>query len=490
MGALAAGAAYVLMPAPGEAAVNSLEEAFVQAYRTNPTLLAQRAALRAVDENVNQAVSGWKPRVTASASYQVSDEQVDSVIFEPQFGFDVDGNGQLEAVQQSTETDATTLNYGVTIDQNVFRGFRTLNETRQAKANVQAAREQLKITEIQVLLDTVTAYMDVLRDEAVVRLSTNNVQVLSRQLEAAQDRFRVGEITRTDVAQAEARLSGAQSNLISAEAQLTNSRAAFEQVVGETPGGLIAPPELPALPGTEDEAENIALQQNPNLRSAKQAEEASRYAIRVARGALLPTVTLQAGYQVSDRNGDTVLTRPFQGVVQEFPNPVDDRDTDIASITVNVNVPLYQAGAEYSALRQAKQLNSEDKLQIVEAERNVVQQIANTWEALRSARATIQASREQVRANEIAFEGVQQEAQVGSRTTLDVLDAEQELLDSRVTLVTAERDEYVAAFQLLAATGFLTANRLNIQAPIYDPNDHYDKARSKWIGVGQRDDFR
>ncbi len=485
LGALAAGATLVLTPAPGHAAVNSLEEALVQAYKTNPTLLAQRAALRAVDETVNQAVAGWKPTVTASASYQISDEENVGTFFEGNFGQDLNDNETLDdAFATPSETDAETLSYGVTINQNVFRGFRTLNETRQAKANVRAAREQLRLTEISVLLDAVTAYMDVLRDEAVVRLSQNNVQVLNRQLEAARDRFRVGEITRTDVAQAEARLSGAQSNLISAEAQLTVSRSAFQRVIGDDAGGLTAPPQLPELPENETNAREIALQENPNLRSAREQEEASRMAIRVARGLLLPTVTLQGSYQFQDRQAET------NNLFNDTFNPFDDRESEIFSLGVNLSVPLYQGGSAYSQLRQAKQLNSEDKLQITEAQRDVIEDIANSWEALRSARATIVASREQVRANEIAFEGVQQEAQVGSRTTLDVLDAEQELLDSRVNLVTSERNEYVAAFQLLASTGFLTAARLNIQAPIYDPDDHYDKARNKWIGIGKRDDFR
>ncbi len=480
--AMCAVAALVVCPTPSRANVETLEDALVQAYNTNPTLLAQRAALRAVDETVNQAVASWRPTVTASTSYTIAENDIETTVAEARFG-DLNNDGdQNDAFVNTLTTEDDTLNYGVTVQQNVFRGFRTLNETRQAKANVRASREQLRTTEINVLLDTVTAYMDVLRDEAVIQLSQNNVAVLKRQLEASQDRFRVGEITRTDVAQSEARLSGAQSNLIAAEAQLTVSRSAFERVVGVQPARLTAPPPLPPLPGTEDEARNIALDFNPNLRAAREAEAASLYAIRAARGALLPTLTLQATYQISDATGDITGAG---GVT----SPNDNR-TDTKQIVANLNIPLYQSGAAYSQLRQAKQLNSEDKLQITEAQRTVIEQIANSWEALRSARATIEASQEQVRANEIAFEGVRQEAQVGSRTTLDVLDAEQELLDSRVNLVTAERNEYVAAFQLLASVGYLTADRLSLAAPIYDPNENYDDVRGAWVGAGQRDDFR
>ncbi len=451
------------------AQVNNLEEALVRAYTSNPTLLSQRAQLRALDESVNQAISGWRPTVTASASYQMSDTDGES---------DVLQGGSF--VTNDTEVDQDTLQAGVTVNQNVFTGLRTLNETREAKANVRAGREQLRAIEQSILLQAVTAYMDVLRDEAVVGLSKNNVAVLERQLEASQDRFRVGEITRTDVAQSEARLSGSQSNLISSEAQLVASQASFKQIIGVNPGALEQPPALPALPGSLQEAEAVSLDRNPELSAAREAEQASRYAINVARGALLPTLTFQGQYSYSDTSGEAV-----NGVFV-----TGDSNNTALTLTANLSVPLYQGGAAYSRLRQAKQANSSDRLLIAEAERETVQVIANAWEALRSARATIDASRQQVRANEIAFEGVQQEAQVGSRTTLDVLDAEQELLDSRVTLVQAQRDEYVAAFQLLSAVGQLNAERLNLAANRYDPEDHYNAVDNKWIGIGQRDDFR
>ncbi len=485
--ALLMGTALCLAPLSAFAQATTLEEALVQAYETNPTLLAQRAQVRAVDETVNQAIAGWKPTVTADASVSRVNAENDRLVPAGQFGNPV-------AFSIVSDTNDDTISGGVTLQQNIFTGLRTFNQVKQSKADVRAAREQLRRVEGQVLFDAVTAYMDVLRDEAVVRLSKNNVQVLTRQLEAAQDRFRVGEITRTDVAQAEARLSGAQSNLIASEAQLTVSRASFERVIGINPGDLTPPPALPELPNDENIALNRALQSNPDLQTARETEAASRYAIKVARALLLPTVTFQGRYSISDTDGDFFQTDPPTTEVGgvEIPNQreITANRTDQLSATINVTVPLYQGGSAYSQLRQAKQVNSEDKLQIAEAQRILEEQIATSWDALRSARATILASREQVRANEIAFEGVSQEAQVGSRTTLDVLDAEQELLDSRVTLVTAERDEYVAAFQLLSTVGYLSAERLRLPTEIYFPEENYKEVKNKWIGIGQKDDFR
>ncbi len=500
---LAVSAAALMSASPAIAqeaptgSVTSLQDALIAAYNSNPTLLAERARLRATDETVAQANSGWRPTVTASASYTWADTTgnrtvsqsptADTTLNEVTTGVDFNNDGDFTdsflitpgspggTFETPTDETAKTTDLSITATQTVFRGLRTLREVRQAKANVRAGRAQLRATEQDVLLSAVTAYMDVLRDEAVLRLSQNNVQVLTRQLEASRDRFRVGEITRTDVAQAEARLSGAQSNLIASEAQLIASRSAFERVIGTVPGNLQAPPPLPSLPQAESEARENALSRNPQLKAARRAEEASRQGVGVASGALLPTVNVQGRYSESDTTSE--------GGADIF---TGDRDSQTTSFVATVNVPLYQAGAVYSQVRQAKQLNSEDRLQIAEAERQVIESVAIAWEGLRSASATIESSREQVRANEIAFEGVQQEAQVGSRTTLDVLDAEQELLDSRVTLVRAERDEYVAAFQLLSATGDLTAEDLSLPTQYYDPEEHYDDVKGRWIGLGSR----
>lgn len=439
------------------ASAETLQDALVATYGSNPTLQAARAELRATDENVNQALANWRPSVSATGTSQFTQS-------------DNDLRAGAGFASLSSKDDRTTNTGTVTVQQNIFRGGRTVSQTRQAKAQVAAGRAQLTSTEQDVLLSAVTAYMDVLRDTATVELNQNNVSVLKRQLEASQDRFDVGEITRTDVAQSEARLSRSESSLIQAQANLINSRATYERVVGSAPGTLQAAPDLPPLPESEDAALATATVNNPTLAAARFAEEASRHAIRTAQGSLLPTLTVQGDYSQSDNPSTSV------------------KSSESASVTGRLTIPLYQSGAEYSQIRQAKQLNSQSRLQIREATRSVEESVASAWENYRAANARIVSDREQVRANEIALDGVQQEAQVGSRTTLDVLDAEQELLDSRVALVTSERNAYVAAYQLLSAIGRLNADYLALPVERYDPSDNYDDVSGQWIGWGIEDE--
>ncbi|MFP3945178.1 MAG: TolC family outer membrane protein [Alphaproteobacteria bacterium] len=446
IGALTAMAAVSLLCGTLSAqAADSLEDALAAAYNTNPTLQAERARLRATDENVAQAVSGWRPTITASASYGSQNTRRAS-------GFG--GLVPIQRLESNPKTGSLVLN------QPIFQGFRTLNSTRQAKAEVRSGRALLLSTEQEVLLNAVTAYIDVVRDQAVTELSQNNVKVLLRQLEAAQDRFEVGEVTRTDVAQAEARLSGARANLTQAEAALITSREAYRRVVGRMPGTLDVPERLPVLPDTEEAAAAIAVERNPALRSAIEAERASEYAVKVAKGALLPRLDFEAAATHTEDQS------------------IAGDQTSGYSFFSEVVIPIYQSGVQYSRIRQLKELNNADRLRVAEVRREVVENVAVAWENLVAARDVIAASREQVRANEIAFEGVVQEAQVGARTTLDVLDAEQELLDAQVTLVRARRDEFVAAFALLAATGQLTAYQLGLPVDYYDPTEHYE--RIKW----------
>ena len=433
----------MMLPQDAGAASDTLQGAMVTAYQNNPVLQAQRAGLRATDEDVGQALSGWRPRITGSASYQK--ENSDNFF-----------SGESETINPKT--------YGVEIEQPLFRSFRTITATREAKSLVKAGRSQLLSVEQQVLLDTVAVYVDVRRDQSVLDLRRNNVQVLNRQLDASKDRFEVGEITRTDVAQSEARLSGAVSSRIGAEAELSASRAAFRRIVGDMPGSLQPPPPLPPLPGSEEEAVEIALAENPDLEAARRAEEASRHAIHAAKSELGPEIGLVAGYS---RSEDTF---------------VDGFASDSKSITVRATVPIYQSGAVSSRIRQAKHVNSQRRIEVLQAEREVREAVRNAWEGLRAARAIIEASNAQILANEIALEGVRQEAEVGSRTTLDVLDAEQELLDSQVDLVLAERDAYVAGFQLLTAVGRGTATALGLPVDLYDPERNYRRATNTWFG--------
>lgn len=411
----------------------TLNEALVAAYNSNPTLLAEREGLKATGEGVRQAQAGWLPTVTLQGSVGTSETTTDP--------------GGLK-------TDADPVSGAAVVSMPIFRGGQTYYGTKSAQAQTRAGEANLLAVEQQVLLDGVTAYYDVLRDVSVVELSQNNVQVLERQLQAAQDRFRVGEITRTDVAQAEARLSGSRSRLTQSEAAATASRSAYERVMGHAPnnmGQIGSLPEIAALPASEEEAVNIALQTNPLLRAAREREEASRHGVKATRGGLLPQISVQGAYSYNEDQSGFDLER------------------ETTSVTGQVTIPLYQGGATYSRIRQAKQINSQNRIQIAETERRVKEGVINAWEGLRSTQATIVSSQQQVRANEIAFDGVQQEAQVGSRTTLDVLDAEQELLDARVTLVGARRNEMVAAYALLSTIGRLNATDLGLELTVYQP---------------------
>ena len=450
--------AGVALGAQSSAWGETLQDALIAAYNSNPTLLADRARQRATDENANQARAGWKPTVTINGSYTITESQRQIARFL--------GNSTSVEDNDYTEGYAAT----VVATQPIFRGGRNFFSTKSADAQVRAGRAALTDTEQQVFLSVVTSYMDVIRDRATVNLRKNNVGVLTRQLQASRDRFRVGEITRTDVSQSEARLSGARANLSSAEAQLARSLATYEQIVGVTAGSLDGAAQLPPLPKTLEEAIKVAMDNNPNIMSAKETETAAKYDVKDSAGALLPQLEIQGTVQK-----DELTNR-------------DDSQNYQATATAQVSMPIYQAGTNYSAIRQTKHVRNQRRLQVAETQRSVVQSTTTAWNNLIAARASIVANKEQVRANTVAFEGVQQEAQVGSRTTLDVLDAEQELLDSRVALVAAERDEYVTAYQLLSAVGALTAHGLELPTDIYDPVKNYNDVRWKFVGFGASGD--
>ncbi len=438
--------ATTALVAPGTAALaETLQDALVAAYSTNPQLAAERARQRAVDENVSIARAGWRPTIVMSGSYGYQHSRT-TIGFAPGI----------------TQTHPASGN--VTATQPIFDGLRTPNAIREAKAQVRSGRASLDSVEQDVLFAVVTAYVDVQRDLAVVDLNRSNVDVLKRELQATNDRFSVGELTRTDVAQAQARLSGAMSALTQAEANLTDSLSAYERTVGQKPGTLAPPPPLPALPATEDEALGIGLNENPLLLAARENETASRYGVMVAKGTLLPSIDVRGRLE----HDEETLTPASQ--------------SDSKSVVAEVTVPLYQGGSDWARVRQAKQTNSQNLMLIASTERQVREGVSNAWEQLRAAQAQIKSDEEQVRANEIAYEGVRQEAQVGSRTTLDVLNAEQELLNARVSLVRSQRNEYVAAFQLLSSVGRLSAQELGLSVKPYDPKTYYRKVNHKFIG--------
>lgn len=429
------------------AQAQSLNEVFSAAYNNNPTLLAARAALRATDEGVPQALSGWRPTVSLTGEYGRQRNEYDP----------------STTTQPSATLDPRTTS--LTVSQPLYRGGRTEAATDSAEALVLAGRQDLASTERRVLLDAVTAYMDVVQNQAVLDLNRNNEEVLRRQLDAVRERFRVGEITRTDVAQSESRLSRATADRIFSEGALVSSRAVLARIIGEMPRTLVSPPPLPQLPANEDEALAIAYDENPDLLGARFREVAAKYDVRAVSGALLPTVSVNGSLSKADETTRSNL------------------ETESAKIALQLTVPLYEGGQVYSQTRQRKQTHNQRRIQVEEQRRAVRQAVVQAWENLGTARSNITARRAQVDAARIALEGVQQEAEVGSRTVLDVLDQEQEYLDARVAEVRARRDEYVAGFTLVSSVGRLTARQLTLPVDYYDPEANYKRVRDKWFGT-------
>jgi len=435
---LAGSVSLIAMAAPAWG--QSLEDTLIMAYNSNPTLQAERASLRAIDEGRVQAMAGRLPTVSADAS--ISRQHVES-----QSTF-VIGD---DRVQSSSTSDATPKNYSITASQLIYGGGQVSGAIDQATAQIMAGRESLRSVEQTVLVDAVTAFMNVRRDARVVEIRRNNAEVLAQHLQAARDRFEVGEITRTDVAQAEARLSGAQAELSAAQSQLAVSRAAYERVTGQPPATLEEPPALPGMPDSLADAAEFAYQSSPQLLAAQFSEESARHAIRIARSNLRPEVTLSA-------SASAARDSSFSG---------DERDS--TSVTGRVSIPIFTGGLNRSRVRAAVAQEEQARHQVRQARRQVTEGVTNAWSNYVTSLAVIESSQQAVRANEIALDGVEQEAYVGIRTTLDVLDAEQELLNSRLTLVTAERDSYVAGYQLLQAMGLVSAEQLGLAVDVYDP---------------------
>lgn len=447
LGSAALAAALCCGHMGAHAAVFSLNDALSLAYETNPALDAQRAGQRATDEGVAQANANWRPQVNITGSYG----------YEGIHG----GFGP-----QTLPLHPFTSQLSVT--EPVFRGGRTYAEIGKAKAVVRAGRAQLLATEQSVFLDAVTAYMDVVRDESTLKLRQNNVAVLQKQLDATQEQFRVGELTRTDVSQSQARLAGAQADLVTAQGQLAVSRSNFEHVIGRPAETLESQPLLPKLPSSQETAVQIACDLNPVLIQAREQEKAADYAVDDALGALAPQLSVNGAYQLS------------QGSIVGFGIGTQH----ITTVTGNLTMPIYQGGAEESAVRQAKQLRSQAQLAISDTQRQVVDATQSSWQSFVTAKATIASTQAQVAANQVAFDGVKQEQQVGSRTILDVLNAEQELLNAQVAGVAAQRNTYVAAYQLLDAMGLLTAKSLGLRVKLYDPEQYYDSNAARWFGLG------
>lgn len=425
----------------------TLEQALTLAYKNNPTLNAGRAATRVVDEQVPQALSGFRPQVSA----------------------DADIGAVWTRSRTALGTTQSTINprgYGLSITQPIFNGMRTVNSTRSAESSVRGARETLRNTEQNVLLDAVIAYMDVLRDAAIVQLQEQNLEALREQLRATRDRFEVGELTRTDVAQAEARVAEAESQLSAARAQLNASRAAFQRDIGVPPGRLVAArPVEHRVPSKLNVALAAGEAQHPALAAARHGVDVASLQVKVAEGELLPTITVQGT------------------VAQDFDSSPATERTESASVFGRLTVPIYQGGAEYSRVRERKETLGQRRLEADVTRDQVRAAVVQSFGLLAASRVQVEAAQAQVNAAQIALNGVQEEFRVGQRTTLDVLNAQAELVRARSNVITAQRDRVVNSYSLLAAVGRLNAEELNLKIPVYQPEVHYHQVRDRWFGL-------
>ncbi len=442
-----AAAAFAVLPAANAAQAETLKSALALAYQNNPQLNAERARQRATDESVPQALSGYRPQFSASANI---------------------GAQYYDARTNSGPVSGTTIprGAGITGTQTIFNGFRTANQTRAAESQVLAGREALRVMEQQVLLDAVTAYMNVLRDTAILELQRRNVEVLEEQLRQTRDRFNVGEVTRTDVAQAESRLAAARSSALAAEANLAASRATYRRVIGVESTKLAAGMPVDRLsPRTVAAAVARGITENPAVTSATYGIDVALLQVKISEGALYPTLSVQGN------------------VTQQYDSTPIIQRTLTASAVAQLSIPIYQGGTEYSLVRQSKETLGQQRLNL-ELQRDLVRaSVVQAWGQLDAARAQILAAQAQVTAAEIALNGVREEARVGQRTTLDVLNAQQELVNARVTLVSAQRDRVVSSYTLLSATGRLSPQTLGLGVQIYDPRIHYHQVRDAWSGL-------
>ncbi len=425
----------------GIASADSLADALVKAYQTSPLLDSNRAALRARDENVPQALSAKRP-------------QVDAGVF---------GSGQTTVEQLDNQLD--NLQAALNVSLLLFDNGQTKAAVELARNLIAAGRADLKNVEQTVLFNAVQAYVDVLRDQEFVRLASNDVERLNDTLSATQNRFDVGEVTRTDVSQSQSRLAESRSTLAGAQGQLEISRQAYKAVVGTLPGKLEKAPPLPALPKTLEEATAIGIQRNPLIVSAQYAERAAVYDFDRARAAkgLSVSVSGSAGFERGNSNG------------------IWDGNT-FGQAGISASVPLYTGGRNDSLVRQAQDLLDQRRFELQDTGRTVTQGVAQAWTQVDVSRATIVARREQARAASIAAEGVAEEARLGARSTLDVLDADQEQLQAEAEIVRSMRDEYVAGYALLQAMGLLTVEHLKLGIATYDPDVNFKKVRGGPIG--------
>jgi outer membrane protein len=447
-------AVALLAAAAAPAMADSLAGALSQAYRTSPILAGAREQLRATDEGV--------PIAKANARVQVSGT----------VGVTQSTNGFT-----NFQNGGRVLTGGVNLSYPLFQGGRVKNAINAAEARVVAGRADLRSTEGNFFTDAVTAYMDVLLGQSVVELNAGNVRVLETNLRASRDRFQVGDLTRTDVAQSEARLSIARSQLSNAQGNLVRARENYRRIIGSWPDHLDPPPPLPKLPVDADQAVEIAVASSPAIASATASTQAARYDVSRARAARMPTVSVTGGSQYNDYLG----TRAQASGFPKSENAQFDQSYSQNQGGLSLTVPLYQGGGASAKVRQTQALRNAAEEQGVDVERQVLANARAAFAGFAAAGEAITANEQAVAANRLALEGTRAENSVGQRTVIEVLNAEQEYLNAQVQLVTAQRDRYVAGFALLNAMGQAEASHLNLEGgTLYDPIASYKRVRNRF----------
>ncbi|MBJ7485410.1 TolC family outer membrane protein [Brevundimonas sp.] len=465
--------AAVMAGIAAPAFAETLQEAIALAYRTNPTLLAQRANQRALDESVPQARAGLRPQIDVSASANYSRVHAGANETAPTAGIDFNGDG-IDDVPASPGSDgvneATTGSASIGLSQTLYSGGRIGHAISAAEANVLGGRENLRSIEQQVLASVIQAYVDVLRDIEILQIRQQNLTVLRRQLDESNARFEVGEITRTDVAQSESRLAQSQADLANAQAQLSVSRAAYAAVVGQAPATLVTPPQLPGVPSDFEVALSTGLAENPSIKAAEYQLRVAESRVAAARAEYLPSARLTASYGGSGS-----------------PDGFDLADRTAFQAGASISIPLFTGGLNQSRVAQAREQANAAQIGIEGERRGVLQDVSSSFAQVISTRASLAAGEEAVRAATVAAEGVRQEAQVGLRTTLDVLNQELELRNAQILLTNARRNEYVAQALLLSAMGRLEGGDLDPNIELYDPVANADAVRNRgalpWDGV-------
>lgn len=425
--------------APATVSAETILGAMARAYENNPDLNAARAGLRATDEGVAIAKSGYRPQISASASASATN---------------VDVGGLPVSVQSE---DASV---GVSFTQSLFDGFRTKNNVRAAEANVFGGQQNLLNTEMTILLSAAQIYANVVRDAQIVRVRRQNLEFLREQRNAAQARFDVGEGTRTDIALAQAQLESARASLLSAQAQYKSSVAVYVQIIGIAPKNLKAPsPTRKAIPRSSTAAVQAGLREHPNILSAQYSVDAAAFTVKAAEGALLPSVSLSGS--VSHADGGTTTS----------------------TVSTTLSVPIYQGGSASATVRQAKETLGQARILVDSARREVQQNIVTDWAQLEASKASIAANVAQVQAAQLALQGVVEERKVGQSTTLDVLETQSNVLSAQESLAQSQRDAVVASYSLLSSMGRLTVSRLGLRVAKYRPEKHYEAVKDKWFGL-------